>query len=733
MIKSISLTNTATFIGATQTLDGLSQFNYFFGSNGTGKTTISRLIADETNLPQCSIRWEGNIPLEPLVYNQDFIEQNLNQNTHLKGVFTLGEGVELEGRITEVKNEIDFLNDKIQGLNNKLDSDGTEDSIGKRAELEQLEDLLKDICWIQKRKYDSDFQDAFAGVRGKALDFKNKVLQEDNSNDADLKTLGELKEKAQTIFGSTPIESSSISPINFNTLLRYEKEVILKKIVIGKDDVEIASMIKKLGNSDWVNEGRPYLELNEGFCPFCQQKVKESLNKDLCDYFDETYTEDIITINKLFNDYSTESERIKIQIESLLSNPSEYIDAEKMEAEKQIFDSKSAINFQRLSTKQKEASRVVELESLENVTTAISLLISNANKRISVHNETVRNLSTERTTLIKQVWRYILEELKADLESYKIKKDTLSRTISCMETGLKTKQDQLRLKKNELRELEKQTTSMIPTRDGINSLLNLFGFQGFKLEIVEDTNSYKLVRTDGSDAKNTLSEGERTFVTFLYFYHRLKGSMTESGITTNRIVVFDDPVSSLDSDILFIVSSLIKGLICEVRKNIGNIKQIFVLTHNVYFHKEVTFNPNRCDVAMNEETFWVVRKLDSVSFIDKYDSNPIKTSYDLLWSEIRRDDKSNLTIQNTLRRILENYFKILGGINPDDICGKFEGKDRLICKSLFSWVNDGSHFAMDDLYISIDDTQVEMYLNVFKAIFEKTEHIAHYNMMMGIG
>ena len=61
----------------------------------------------------------------------------------------------------------------------------------------------------------------------------------------------------------------------------------------------------------------------------------------------------------------------------------------------------------------------------------------------------------------------------------------------------------------------------------------------------------------------------------------------------------------------------------------------------------------------------------------------------------------------------------------------FEGKERLICKSLFSWVNDGSHFAHDDLYIAIDDATVDNYLNVFRAIFEKAEHLAHYRMMMG--
>ena len=134
---------------------------------------------------------------------------------------------------------------------------------------------------------------------------------------------------------------------------------------------------------------------------------------------------------------------------------------------------------------------------------------------------------------------------------------------------------------------------------------------------------------------------------------------------------------------------------------------------------------------MNEETFWVVRKSGTQTKVEKQDTNPIKTSYELLWAEVKKPDVSSLTIQNTLRRILENYFKILGGVDPDEICTKFEGRNRLICKSLFSWVNDGSHSVHDDLYVSNADATVETYLQIFKEIFEKTDHIAHYNMMMG--
>jgi hypothetical protein len=36
------------------------------------------------------------------------------------------------------------------------------------------------------------------------------------------------------------------------------------------------------------------------------------------------------------------------------------------------------------------------------------------------------------------------------------------------------------------------------------------------------------------------------------------------------------------------------------------------------------------------------------------------------------------------------------------------------------------------LYVSIDDSMADACLMVFKEIFVKSKHIAHYNMMMGI-
>lgn len=730
MIESITIANVATYDGSPETLGGLRRINFIFGSNGAGKSTIGRIIADEASYPACRVAWKGGTQLQTMVYNHDFVERNFNKSTELKGVFTLGEKQqETLEKISSVKSEVNSLTKKIEGFNHALN--GQDGISGKRGELQAIEARLKDKCWAKKQKYDAKLQGAFEGYRGSSEKFKSKILQEEESNSSGLEKLSDLEKRAESLFGKNPTAEVAIPSIDIETIIEHEGNQVLKKRVIGKSDVDIAAIIIKLGNSDWVRQGMSFYDANGMNCPFCQQSTAEAFANSLSEYFDETYLEDSKSIDELSTNYETDSARLQQQLSKIISDPSKFLDIDKLRIEKELLDSKISANKQKISGKKKEASQLVELESLINVLSEIKSIIDSANQLVDEHNKMVANISNERTLLTAKVWRYVLEELKVDIDDYKKSRESLNGAIDSINSKIDAASAELNEKNSELRALEKQTTSVQPTVDGINSLLSSFGFQGFKLSTAADGVSYKLVRSDGSDAKNTLSEGEKTFVTFLYFYHLLKGSNSDSGITTDRVVVFDDPVSSLDSDILFIVGSLIKELFEEVRAAHGHIKQVYVLTHNVYFHKEVSFNQSRKDVALKDETFWVVRKSGPNSRLDSHSSNPIKTSYELLWSEVRRNDRSNLTIQNTLRRILENYFKILGGVNPDKICMEFEGRERLICKSLFSWVNDGSHFANDDMFFSLDQSAVDIYLNIFRAIFEKTGHISHYKMMMG--
>ncbi len=734
MIDSIHIASTATY-ATVQTLDGLKTFNFLFGANGTGKTTISRLLADPaaTSFAACSVNWHRGTVLETFVYNRDFVAANFGESP-IRGVFTLGQpSVEHAEALRRASTEHAALTAELEHLRQTLGD--TNLASGKRADLVALEDELAERCWTQQVKHQAAFSAALKGYRNSKASFKQKILEQRQVQygDVPLPALAELEAKAASIFASAPSAESLIVAPSPGSLLSSEAEPILGKVVVGSKDVEIAAMIESLGNSDWVKQGQPFFKANHGTCPFCQQAAPDSLSRSLDEYFSAAFVADMSSIEDLAQQYTASGRAYFEALDLILRGASPRLDIVTLKTRRDLVASKIHANSALIETKRKEPSRVIALDSLGGDAQAITAIVEQANQAIVAHNATVANLKTEQATLTRQVWRHLIErELAGDLGRYDLEKAGHEKAVRSLEGQIAAKTEAIRKKSAEVRALERGMTSVQPTVDDINALLREFSYQGFSLVRMGESDTYALQRAGAVDARHTLSEGERTFVTFLYFYFLLRGSPQESGTVTPRVAVFDDPVSSLDSDALFIVSSLVRRLMEEVRAGTSSVRQVFVLSHNVHFHKEVTFDSRRGhDRVLNEETFWVVRKPAGTSIIEACSRNPVSSSYAMLWSEVKRTDLSSGSLQNSLRRILEGYFKHLGGIDPTSLEQYFAGRDKVICRSLFSWINAGSHGFHDDAHYAFDQDSADRYREVFKAVFERAGHERHYSMMMG--
>lgn len=730
MITEIKLTDVATYPLPGERLTDLKKVNYIFGHNGCGKTTISRAIHDPSKHAGYNVNWRDDRELATLVFNRDFAEASFGDQ--MQGIFTLGEAStravteigHLSAKIIELDQEIDRLRRHLVG------EDGTG---GRKAELAAAREALIEACWKSQVLHKDAFINAFTGHRGKKSDFCTKLLAEAEHNGSELKTLDALTAEVAAVFEGTATTEIAITPIVFERFASLEASPILGRSIVGRDDVVVAALIGRLGISDWVKQGVRYLTEADGKCPFCQQPAPTELFDELNAFFDEQYEADIASIDGLAASYEQAVSDVIARIDAVISAPHRFVDAaifgERFEALKTAFE----LNIERIAAKRKEPSAAVELEATGELTGAVAALIAAANEQTEQYNATISNIANARSALTAQIWRFVVEERRTDLETYQTTASALKRAIEGMRSSIEDKSKRRVDLKRQLSAIEEATTSVRPTVASINRILSQYGFSNFRLEVAgERDDMYRLVRLDGSNAADSLSEGERSFITFLYFYHQLTGSITNTGTVVEKVVVFDDPVSSLDADVLFVVSALIRKIISDVRQNTGSVRQVFVLTHNIYFHKEVSFDRERRDRARASETFWVVRKRENVSSLTQYDHNPIKTSYELLWDEVRNPDRPNLTIQNTIRRIVENYLTVLGGLRQDEIVELFEGRDAQICASLFSWINDGSHSSHDDLYVAVDDNAVQGYLRVFKEVFERTGHGAHYRMMMRV-
>ncbi|MFP6188799.1 ATP-binding protein [Helicobacter pylori] len=735
-ISQISLKKVATFDENGASFKDLNSINFIYGANGSGKTTTSSFLKNlaengiEDKFANSKIAWYNNESLKIEVYNKQFKEEQF-RNSQVKGIFTLGKKTNENLEKIEIKKEsINKENEK------KIKNEASLQVLTQKKEKEEKD--FADRCWEKLyKKNEEDFKETLEGFKRKER-FKEKILKEfenDKYNQSEIVGLEKLKEKIEIVFGENQTELALLE-CNLTDFDFIENHSIWEQKIVGSGGVAIADLIKKLSNENWVAWGREYIKENS-ICPFCQKEtITEEFKKQLKSYFDTSYQESTETIKEKMKDYKSRTagalERLDEIVETEQKNQQTKLNTEIFKRIIETLKSKINGNQQKMFDKGKEMSRSFKLESTKNEIKEIRDLIDTANQQIANHNEIIKDTKNQKKNCVEQTWKFLVNEFKSDIQEYNKKYCGLEKGINNLEKAISENQEEVKKLENEIKELEKNMVSIKPIVNEINTLLKGYGFTNFGLACTEDEKSYRIQREDGQLVGETLSEGEVTFITFLYYYHLTKGSLEENDISENKVLVIDDPISSLDSNILFIVSVLVKDLMKETMEEKTNIKQIIILTHNTYFYKNITYNLKR---YQGKYSFWIINKDNNISKIKSYKENPIKNSYELLWQEVKQAKENNaswVSLQNVMRRIIEYYFRILGGFEHNhNLSECFENiEEKQVCNSFISWFNDGSHGISDDLFVQSQDISIETYLKVFEKIFEITGHEAHYKMMM---
>lgn len=745
MINEICIKSCTPYDDLGASISNCKKVNFIYGANGSGKTTISEYLRTyeikSDRYKFCQIKWESSQKKPIYVYNRQFRQNNFKDEVGIPGVFTLGEdSIEDIDAIKKLKED---LKEKEQKYNK------TKESIEKKNyEKEELEKRFKEDAWKQILKRNAnDFSNAFEGFRGNKNKFIEELQRRIKNPNGELNERKNLIDRSSVLFKRKPISVEKLYEIPEDLLKNVKKiseDSIWNQVIFGSDDVEIAKLIKKLDNSSWVHKGMEYIEENSSVCPFCQQNtIDEIFRNELNNFFNNEYVEklDYIKLKKeeLFNKVDSILNGLRNNSEMTASCNIAELNMNtynaligKIEAQLESVNNK-------IEKKIKAPENKISFSELVESFYEINNLLFSFNAKIEKNNNLVNEYNKEYVKLVDDVWCYCIYDSENLIKLYEKNINSINKALIGMKKNLTNKFDEIEKIKKEITQKSNNLTSVQPAVDQINKTLVAYGFTNFKIEPYsevegEQLNKYRIIRNDGTEANHTLSEGESTFITFLYFMQLTKGSTNKEFVNEKKIIILDDPISSLDSNILYLVSAMIKELVIEMKNGNSDVEQLFIFTHNVYFHKEASFINGRT-TEDKDVNFWIVRKNKGISKIQSYDMvNPISSTYELLWKELR-DDKniSVVSMQNIMRRIIENYFKIMGKKPNDYILSKFKTQEeKNVCESLLYWINDGSHTIYDDFHIDTHSDISDIFKRIFRDVFDKTGHIEHYNMMMGI-
>ncbi|MGX5670495.1 AAA family ATPase [Kocuria rhizophila] len=737
MLQEMTIVGGTCFGDSPLLVTDLKPASFFYGPNGSGKTTISRAFAGYGSL-QLKPEWHDGAEMAVRVYNRDLVDQILRESNRIPGVFVLGENsVDAQKRLEQ----IEMPGGK---RDQAVDLHGRARRSHEHAKNHQTEakETLKTAAWKKYRALIDDHRTllpAFTGQRG--VDRNRDMLvtrlleREAPSESETLPELEDLLADATAVFDTGATTHTPLTEISEFQWSDHDGSSLLDQKIAGSSQVSLSELVEKLGNEDWVQTGRQYLHDADGLCPFCQQKAPKDLAKQLEDMFDDRYTEQVDELQRLAVAYSSWAQSVREATGGWSAESTAYLDEAAYQKALGSWNTTTGANEKRLEQKLRAPSEAVTVSTSSAPVDTLNTVIREANANIDAHNRLVESQKIEKPKLTEKCWTYLADVLlHEELSAYRRKSAGLQKGVEATAEKMGEASAAISALNDEVRDLQRSVESSQPVIDNINGLLRRSGFTSFHIvNSAELDDGYMLARNGVPLDEHSLSEGEQTFIAFLYYYFRLNGR-ENTGASGKILAVIDDPISSLDSDVLFIVSALVRDLINRALSKTDHVAQVIVLTHNVYFHKEVT--QVRHKDTGSGRCYHVIRKsLAEANDVEAHAENPVSTEYERLWSEVRRasrgEQMSIIGLENVLRRILENYFRIAGGIWEDQIVQYLDPAERPVLRSLFNWVNEGSHGVFENLHYSPSPTTQDMYLDVFRHVFDRSGHDAHYKMMMG--
>ena len=726
MIDNIKLQNIASYPVSTSVSIAINKkrVNLFYGQNGSGKSTIAKYFQDIENIEYADCSITPTVTQDDvIVYNQNFVEKNFYEKASQQGIFTIGEAD------ASAEKEIEDTLSELNKLEAEIDDIATQEKTQKSNQVKS-QNTFKDVIWNKKKTFENHpllFCIKSERNIGTKDGFLNKLL---SIKEIGTTTFDKLTEEAKTLTGDDVKELPNISVVSFSSQ-NIEKNHIYSEKIIGETDSYLSQLIDKLGNSDWVRNGINFLD--ESNCPFCQQSINDDLKSNIKSLFTTVYEDKISNLERLSSAYKQSVNTIKNTFNNPTFSMEHIVKHEELETLKLIYTNKLNENITLLENKLSNPSVEITLfdttEQLNNVNDCIKEIqqeIIEFNARLTQKDQLLSKIKIE-------FWKNLKQDCQSAIDlNLASQKDFDNNLKKLREKLTDTKTEKEKLEKT-LTELRSRTTEIETSVKNVNARLNSLGVTGFYLKASDENSAlYFIERINGANTNifKSLSEGEKTLITFLYFLETCSGatSKEDNAICSNRTIIIDDPISSLSQNYVYDIASIIHYEVLE-----KDFKQIFILTHNLYFFHELLMlkNPNKAHKPKDYNLFRVIKSLDTN--VIPMERDTLLNDYQNYWKTIKDCSENKLHVSmlpNAMRNILERYFSF---IHQKDHLNKtldsISSTDKEF-EPFLRYFNRGSHSDAINLDLGTIDTQ--RYIFKFREIFKKTGFLEHYDTMMEV-
>lgn len=632
--------------------------NIIFGYNGRGKSSLASGIAEQflLNHNEAGLRY----------FDTNYVNDSL--------VIEDSEGKLLKGvRATfskpDVSIEESIKKKRLQLVN--IDSD--KDKI--KSEREQLRKRIDNLVKIKKGKVRIQSKNKkmleMDDIHWECCPDIDWVLRQYNNDLVSAQKIEPDVNKLRVIDGNkdyedeiNKVEGLSLPKITYpyidkDTTKRIEK--ILARTY--SDNVPSSEIVS------WLEKGISLHDTNADMCLFCQNRsnfsievIQERVNRYIADekQKDSKFLEDIL---------GQVSESIK-DLEGSIDNKSTlYVFYDKSEID-DIF------SFHK------------ELSTLKSLSSQLTNKLSSMNDIITISPAQIQDIECLAISLRDR--RERLEQIKKDKLKELREKDSKQKVLVNGAIGLAIQEDEdfnnrldnlknfeievqdkhdknIKLQ-NDIKDLESQKSDYGDFMNFLNSVLESLGIN-IRLDYCEDDEKLYYLRhsneEDGDLTVNDISEGERNILALLFFYFELyKDKLQEEPKDEIKLILIDDPISSLDEGNRIYVLEIVKHILKS------KFEQVFIFTHSWNDFCDITYGIKSGKDHGGYEFFEITKDSNSHSTIDTIEK-PAISPYKVLFREVYELSQKDIAYKlndcelyhyaNSMRRVFEDFLSFKCG------------------------------------------------------------------------